>query len=358
MNVTDHNGKEFATMNDMAKYYGMATRTLNERLTKMSLKDALTTPVRKTSKGTCQDHLGNTYPSKRAMCEAYGIDRAMFFGRISIGWSLEDALTKPYQELPSTSKTVTDHTGQTFISVSEMCKHWKMTRVTYNARRKAGWSIEKALTTPIKRIKVEKTPHTDHLGNTYESLNEMCRAYGITRWMYQSRIENGWSVKDALTKPISINATECHDGFGNTFPSLKDLGNYYNIREYFFQGKHLSEDETREMIIKQTKKGKEFGDITIIKKIEFPYFLVSKHNESIILTFNQILHEYHNSNTFSPLPKAKIKHKLIENTELIKWPYYNVKLINEPDNVIMSYWSIISLNKKSNFGLSERTAAR
>lgn len=353
MPIKDHLGNEFPSIAAMASFHGITYKTLQERLKKMSVKDAIETPVAKSTKGPCKDHLGNTYKSKAAMCKAYGIEKSVFFGRINLGWTLEKALTMPDQKYANSAKAITDHMGQKFISVSEMCKHWNITRVTYNARRKAGWSIEDALTTPVKNITIAKEPQTDHLGNTYESLNAMCQAYKITRWMYKSRIQNGWSVEDALTKPLSVNTIECTDGFGHKFPSLKDLGNYYNIREYLFQGHHLSEEEMRNTIIKQMKKDKVFDSITIIKPITFPYYLVQDNNEQLVMTFDDILDKYHNSHSFSPIPQTKVKHKHITKLELIKFPYYSVEI--NGNAIVMSYWNIIEYNKQSNFGLSERS---
>ncbi|WP_044912795.1 hypothetical protein [Butyrivibrio sp. WCE2006] len=43
-----------------------------------------------------------------------------------------------------------------------------------------------------------KTPCTDHNGITYESIKEMCDAFGVTPTLYLKRIERGWSVKEAL----------------------------------------------------------------------------------------------------------------------------------------------------------------
>ena len=43
-----------------------------------------------------------------------------------------------------------------------------------------------------------KTPCTDHNGITYESIKDMCDAYGVTPTLYLKRIERGWSVKEAL----------------------------------------------------------------------------------------------------------------------------------------------------------------
>ena len=43
-----------------------------------------------------------------------------------------------------------------------------------------------------------KTPCTDHNGITYESITEMCDAFGVTPTLYLKRIERGWSVKEAF----------------------------------------------------------------------------------------------------------------------------------------------------------------
>lgn len=42
-----------------------------------------------------KDHLGITYPSIKAMCEAYGISRSAYNNRKRLGWDLQDSLTKP-----------------------------------------------------------------------------------------------------------------------------------------------------------------------------------------------------------------------------------------------------------------------
>lgn len=43
-----------------------------------------------------------------------------------------------------------------------------------------------------------KTPCTDHKGITYESIKEMCDAYGVSPTLYLKRIERGWSHQEAL----------------------------------------------------------------------------------------------------------------------------------------------------------------
>ena len=78
-----------------------------------------------------------------------------------------------------------------------MCHKYGISRQLYSNRRRKGWSVEEALTTPIEK-KV-----TDHLGNSYQSISEMCHEYGIKRQTYSNRRRKGWSIEEALNIPTS-----------------------------------------------------------------------------------------------------------------------------------------------------------
>ena len=41
---------------------------------------------------TCVDHEGKSYPSQKAMCDAYNVKISTFRGRINHGWDLKKAL--------------------------------------------------------------------------------------------------------------------------------------------------------------------------------------------------------------------------------------------------------------------------
>lgn len=96
------------------------------------------------------DHKNNKFPSISKMCSYWGISKATYNERIKLGWSLKDAVTiKPNEkEHIGNSKRIIDHEGNEFPSIKEMCKHWGITLSMYNSRvNKCGWSLEKALTT-------------------------------------------------------------------------------------------------------------------------------------------------------------------------------------------------------------------
>lgn len=150
--VKDHLGNSYSSIKAMCDAYGISTSTyyLRMNMKGCSVKEALTNPVApyRQSRGEVYDHKGNVYPSKLKMCEAYGITCSTFASRVRKGWSVEKALTEPLQ----LSKNIEceDHEGKAYSSKKEMCEAWGITYQLYNSRRNAGWSLEKILTTPYK----------------------------------------------------------------------------------------------------------------------------------------------------------------------------------------------------------------
>jgi hypothetical protein len=42
----------------------------------------------------------------------------------------------------------------------------------------------------------------DHLGNKYPTISKMCESYNIPIYTYENRIGNSWSLEKALTTPL------------------------------------------------------------------------------------------------------------------------------------------------------------
>lgn len=354
MPYTDHLGNTFSSLPAMAEHWNIPKSTLYNRLNKgMTTEQALTytTADMKQQNTECKDHLGNTYASKTAMCEAYNISHTVFFARVRLGWSLEQALTTPVNNQPTNSKSIKDHTGKEFKSVSAMCKHWGIKQNTYNARIKQGWSVEKTLTTATKSIKIVKKQSIDHLGNKYPSMTAMCNAYNITHYTFASRLNLGWTLEQALTTPQIIHAKSCNDNMGHTFPTLADMCRFYGVPVYRLQGKSLSKSQQHKVLISHFKPGTTIQNIYIEKIIEFPFYLctdTSTEHESIY-TFDTLLDLYHNDN-FYPLPETKVKLIGLTIKSCTKFPYY--KVIYKDQEEIWDYWKIIQYRHDSNFGLS------
>lgn len=70
-------------------------------------------------------------------------------------------------------------------------------------------------------------PCKDHLGNEYGSINDMCRAYGITKEVLKGRLRTGASLADALAKPSERGP--CKDHLGKEYPSRTAMCAAYDI---------------------------------------------------------------------------------------------------------------------------------
>lgn len=170
-----------------------------------------------------KDHLGNDFPSIKAMYEAWGIDEGTYYYRIRTGRTLEEALTGKGCEPPrgrreASCKPVKDHLGNEFSSEKEMCEEWNIDYDNYRRRISTGWDMQKALEAPVNRYKKthnrthksssspkhRKKYCVDHLGNIFNTEKEMCAAWNISWYTYRSRIIAGWVKEDALTTPVNI----------------------------------------------------------------------------------------------------------------------------------------------------------
>lgn len=142
---------------------------------------------------------GKDYKSINAAAKAFDIPSATVYGRIYYqGLSIQDALTIKQNLGGIYSK---DHKGNTYQNFKSMCKAWKIppTRVAY--RLDKGWTLEDALTKPVKGT------CKDHLGNVYANYHDMCKAYNIKVSAFADRKRKGWSLEQALTLPLR---TRCH----------------------------------------------------------------------------------------------------------------------------------------------------
>ena len=95
----------------------------------------------------CTDHLGNYYPNIKSMCAYWHIRPETFTRRRNVyGLSLKEALTRPVK--PNGGRWSIDHTGKKFRSRTAMCSYWNIDRKLFEYRLSRGWSLEDALIRP------------------------------------------------------------------------------------------------------------------------------------------------------------------------------------------------------------------
>ena len=115
---------------------------------------------------------------------------------------------------------VKDHKGNSFASITELCKYYNLSESTFNHRIKHGWNLEKALTTPPK-----KNPEVvDHNGKIHKSINDMCHYYHINQRTLRSRLEKGLTLEEALTEPL-----QRYGGIGTPKICTDHKGNIYGL---------------------------------------------------------------------------------------------------------------------------------
>lgn len=92
-------------------------------------------------------------------------------------------------------KKVKDHLGNTFESIIDMCEHYNISYPIYYARIGFGYTKEQALTGAVKH----RHAPTDHLGNMYNSVTDMCKHYNISRSGYYSLLQKGYTKEQIFS---------------------------------------------------------------------------------------------------------------------------------------------------------------
>ena len=93
--TVDHEGQNFESFEELARFYAMCPDTLKHRLKRgLSLEEALTMPVRRGQHVVCKDHLGTVYYTFTDMCTYWGVKYSTFIERFNRGLSIEECLKK------------------------------------------------------------------------------------------------------------------------------------------------------------------------------------------------------------------------------------------------------------------------
>ena len=171
----------------------------------------------------CIDHKGNRYSSLSSMCKAYGVSSSLFCKRRKAGRSLEECLSKEYY-FKKDGKRCKDHLGREYNTIKEMCEAWGIQQNTYAHRIKAGYSLMQSLTGDgIRAV------YQDHLGNTYKSELAMCKEYNINIDTYRYRRKAGKSTEESLSGATYNRQYKIQDHLGKEFRSISEMCRYWGI---------------------------------------------------------------------------------------------------------------------------------
>jgi hypothetical protein len=119
-------------------------------------------------------------------------------------WPLSEALSLPVQRSKPKGKPVARFFlyKDQLLHVRVIATEIGMEVETLARRLKAGWTIEQAVTTPVRDNKRGRAMLLAHDGRTLSS-SDWSRLTGIGEKTIRTRLILGWTIDDALTIPAS-----------------------------------------------------------------------------------------------------------------------------------------------------------
>lgn len=187
-------GKLYSSYNTLAKAVGLSSgyiyNCLSEGKTIEEIVDAHESSF-------VTDHKGNKFTSVVDMCKYWGISKNAYYRRLSRGWSLERTLSSPIREVRK-SISYMDFRGNVFPSVSSLAKEYGVSIRVVTRLLNKGKTIEEVTNFLSKRLE-GAFMYEDHLGNKFPSYSKMAEAYGINARLFATRRKRGWTIEEALT---------------------------------------------------------------------------------------------------------------------------------------------------------------
>ena len=162
--IITQDGEIFSLVYEISKKYDL-TQAVIERLLK---KNESIKNYKKDSKSRYEVTIdGNTYKSFTEYCNVHNLNRDTVYSRLKRGYNLEDAIDKKLKKQKSTDKNINKNinkkptkkrepiliNGKSYPNIKTACKELNIKYNTCQTRRKKGWSLEDALTTPLIKCK-------------------------------------------------------------------------------------------------------------------------------------------------------------------------------------------------------------
>ena len=196
-NPITYNNKIYNTLKELAKDYNINYDTLKDRLTKRkwSLEKAIETPVKSVHDGNKLKYKNKTYKSIRKLAKEYNVKYNTLTQRLQNGWSVKKAIETPI----TYNKRSIKYNNKTYKSIAELARDYNIPPKKLQKKLDRGWTLKKAIETPVQ-IKDYSIAYDN---KTYPSITELAKKYNIPDKTLYSRInERKWSVKKAIETPI------------------------------------------------------------------------------------------------------------------------------------------------------------
>lgn len=193
---------------------------------------------------------GITYPSRKALCEALGIDRKLLTARLFRGWTVEQAVKTGLGEKIREGKPVV-YQKTSFPSVKALSNALELPYSSlshfYNRLQDIERAVERCMEMPEREVEL--------WGNLYESTAQVALAFGLNASVIAQRIREGNELEDVIRGALSKEPITL---YGECYQNLMDLCAAYkiqpsNVYERLRYGMSLEEAVTRP--IKEVKYG-------------------------------------------------------------------------------------------------------
>lgn len=193
---------------------------------------------------------GVIYPSRKALCEAFGIDRKLLTARLFRGWTVEQAMETGLGEKVREGNPVV-YQGTSFPSVKALSNALELPYSSlshlYGRLQDIEKAVERCMEMPEREVVL--------WGKVYASYSQVALAFGLNGSVVLQRVREGNEledvVKDALSKePITL--------YGEVYQNFVDLCAAYKIQpsnayERLRYGMSLEDAVTRP--VKEVKHG-------------------------------------------------------------------------------------------------------
>lgn len=175
--------------------------TIKNRMEKhgMSFEEVIDADPRMFKGGRIFQYKDKVYYSFKELSEGVNIPENTLRKRLKNGLSVEEAVEAPRNQIVKNREVIT-YKGKTYRKWSEFFEEnplFKLARASIQNRRNRGMSIEEALDDYAEKYFV-----TDHKGNVFRNKKERSLKYGLTPSTVHNRLKMGWSLEKALTTPV------------------------------------------------------------------------------------------------------------------------------------------------------------
>ena len=185
------------------------------------------------------EYNGVKYQSLKEFCYEFELNYELVKRRLRNGWSLEDAISKPRERVCTNIAKGFSYNGKEYSSFKSFCKEHSLNYDLVKSRLRNGWSLEDAISKPA-RVRRNMNSRDSNMGfsyngKEYSSVYSFCKEYGLSYNLVKNRLRSGWSLEDAISKPARMYSNIAkgfsYNGkeYSSIFSFCKEHGLDYNL---------------------------------------------------------------------------------------------------------------------------------